>query len=350
MPVLLTRDQFREAVLARDGHKCVWCGYDPRPMGPAGRAGLDAHHIMERRLWPDGGYYLDNGVTLCSRPGYESCHLKAEQTVIDTQSLRDLAGIRTVLLPPHLYPDEVYDKWGNVILPSGARLKGELYEDPSVQKVLKQGYNHPNWRPFTSRVKYPRTYHLPWSASVTADDRTLDQSLVDGWAGTEVVITEKMDGENTAMYRDYLHARSLDYTSHISRDYVKALHARIAHEIPPDWRICGENLWAKHSIGYQALRGYFLVFSIWEGFDCLSWDETAAYAELLDLPTVPILKRGVWPVDLPEVNPETSEGYVIRPAERFRLAEFPTKVGKYVRKNHVQTHGHWMRFTQNGLA
>ena len=27
---------------------------------------VDAHHLLERRLWPDGGYHLDNGVSLCA--------------------------------------------------------------------------------------------------------------------------------------------------------------------------------------------------------------------------------------------------------------------------------------------
>lgn len=48
---LLTRDEFREGVFERDGHKCVVCGDDAR----------DAHHIMERRLFADGGYYMENG-------------------------------------------------------------------------------------------------------------------------------------------------------------------------------------------------------------------------------------------------------------------------------------------------
>jgi hypothetical protein len=50
---LLTRDQFREAVFARDKHKCVICKEPAK----------DAHHIMERRLFTEtdelGGYFLD---------------------------------------------------------------------------------------------------------------------------------------------------------------------------------------------------------------------------------------------------------------------------------------------------
>jgi len=330
---LLTRDQFREAVFARDGHTCVRCK----------SKGQDAHHIIERRLFPDGGYYLGNGATLCG-----PCHLDAESTTLDADVVRRSAGIADVVLPPHLYPDERYDKWGNVILPNGQRLKGELFEDESVQKVLR-----PVLHLFTNRVKYPRTWHLPWSESVNPDDRTLDIATVQSWEGQEVVITEKMDGECTTMYRDYIHARSVDYNAHVSRDYIKALHARIAHEIPDEWRICGENLWAKHSIGYSNLPGYFLVFSIWDGLTCLTWDETQEYAAMLGLPTVPVLERGVWSqsLDMPAVDRDTREGYVVRPRDAFTLSQFRLRVGKYVRRNHVQTHGHWMRshFEQNGL-
>ena len=43
---LLTRDEFREAVFARDKHQCVVCA------APA----IDAHHVVERKLWIDDGY------------------------------------------------------------------------------------------------------------------------------------------------------------------------------------------------------------------------------------------------------------------------------------------------------
>ena len=77
--MLLTRDKFREGVFERDNHKCVIC------QAPA----QDAHHIIERRLFPDGGYYLDNGSSLCG-----DCHYKAEQTVITPQEIRELGHWR----------------------------------------------------------------------------------------------------------------------------------------------------------------------------------------------------------------------------------------------------------------
>ena len=123
-PKLLTRDAFREGVFLRDGHKCVFCD----------KPAKDAHHILERRLWPDGGYYLENGASVC-----EEHHLACERTAISVEDVRNAAAIRKVWVPPHFYDDHVYDKWGNPVLEDGRRGKGELFFDESVQKALKEG-------------------------------------------------------------------------------------------------------------------------------------------------------------------------------------------------------------------
>lgn len=179
MNKLLTRDEFRNAVFERDAHKCVVCG------APA----VDAHHIMERRLWEDGGYYISNGASVC-----EQHHIECESTEISTEKLRELCGITTILLPPHLYPDQEYDKWGNIIIDdeAGKRLRGELWYDESVQKILsKRFYDVP--RAFSKYVKYPRTHHLPWSPTVPKDDRVMPTT--EHLEGKRVIVTEKMDGE-----------------------------------------------------------------------------------------------------------------------------------------------------------
>jgi hypothetical protein len=325
----LTRDEYRAAVFTRDGHRCVVCG----------ASAVDAHHLIERKLWSNGGYFLDNGVSLC-----EDCHLKAESTEISCDDLRQRCGITRVHLPDHFCVGDPIDKWGNPILPNGQRLRGEMFDDEGAQKVLA-----PVLHLFTSRVKYPRTYHLPWSPGKTSDDRTMEDPD-EVFAAAEIVVTEKMDGECSTLYRDYLHARGVDYAPHPSRDRLRALHASIAHDIPNGWRLCGENLYAVHSIEYDALPAHFLVFSIWnERNECLSWDETVTWARLLGLHTVPVIARGIWNEALVRLSDGVAksqlggdrEGYVVRLAAGFHYRAFRQSVAKYVRKDHVTTDDHW---------
>lgn len=332
MSKLLSRDDFRASVFARDREMCVVCK----------KPAADAHHIIERKLWSDGGYYLENGVSLCHEH-----HLEAEATTLSCEDLRGLAAITKFPLPDHMYVDQRYDKWGNPVLPSGLRLKGELFEDVSVQRALESMLSL-----FTDRVKYARTYHLPWSPGVTNDDRVLTDLSAFEQSDSGVIVTLKMDGENTTMYNDYIHARSIEYGSHPSRSWVKALHARIAHDIPRGWRICGENLYAKHSIGYDHLVDYFQVFSVWnEKNECIDWDSTVEWATLLGLTTVPIVYAGEWDVDTVRglyrdtYEGDQCEGYVVRLKGSFHYRDFRRSVAKYVRVDHVQTHGHWMRNT-----
>lgn len=340
-PKLLTRDQFREGVFARDGHKCVFCG----------EPGQDAHHILERRLFADGGYYLENGITVCGPH-----HLECERTRISVEDARRAGGITKVVVPDHLYDDHIYDKWGNPVLADGRRGKGELFEDLSVQKVLRDGGV---LGLFTTYVKYPRTNHLPWSPGVNDDDRVLKD--VSAFEGRQVVVTKKMDGENTTLYRDHIHARSIDSRGGEDRAWVKNFWSQLAYDIPDGWRICGENLWAEHSIHYDNLDSYFLGFSIWDETNrCLSWMDTLVYFDAFvpRIASVPVLYMGEYNEkvlrDIEKgLSWEKDEGYVIRLADSFTYGEFKKSIAKYVRKGHVQTTKHWRagrQFTPNELA
>ena len=203
--------------------------------------------------------------------------------------------------------------------------------------------------------KYPRTYHVPWSPGGTSDDRVLTD--MNHFIGREIIVTEKLDGENTSIYSDHVHARSLDSKHHPSRTWVKVLQGQIGHEIPQGWRFCGENVYALHSIEYRNLEAYFYVFGIYDSNNqCLSWNETIDYSAMLNLPTAPVLYRGPW--DESKVKAcwtgestaspgDQQEGYVVRIAESFPYDAqddglFSKFTAKYVRESHVQTSSHWM--------
>lgn len=123
---LLNRQEFKSKVFERDNNKCVICGKD----------GVDAHHIIDRKCWPDGGYYVDNGVTLCS-----SCHLLAEKGIYSPEYLRSKAKITKLVLPPNLDSNKCYDKWGKELFPlkyikiNNKKHKGKLIISNNVTNI-----------------------------------------------------------------------------------------------------------------------------------------------------------------------------------------------------------------------
>ncbi|MFG2990348.1 RNA ligase family protein [Streptomyces sp. NPDC048257] len=206
------------------------------------------------------------------------------------------------------------------------------------------------------RIHYPRTPHLPWSPGVAADDvRAVGPTGLSGLAGREVVVTEKLDGENTTLYADGLHARSLDSAHHPSRAWVKGLQGRIGAGIPAGWRVCGENLYARHSIPYEDLDSWFYGFSVWDGEHCLDWDRTVRFLRGLGVPTPRVLWRGTFDeraLRRLKLDTARQEGYVVRTADGFAREDFGRCVAKWVRGGHVQTSTHWMfaQVVPNGLG
>lgn len=197
-------------------------------------------------------------------------------------------------------------------------------------------------------VKYPRTPHLPFSCSVSSDDKTIkDQDLEFLKSGVPLVVSEKMDGGNLTMTSKEFHGRSLSSSSNPWDTPAKALWASVRYDIPEGWRITGESMHARRSVSYEGLASPFLVFGVWdEKNNLLSWDGIIEWATLLGLHTVPLLYRGTdWNEAISAwgktLNDEISEGYVVRHDAPIAYDEFGTRVAKYVRANHVRTASSW---------
>lgn len=331
--ILLSPTQFQDAVLTRDKFCCVMCD----------ASATSVLQLMDKALWSDGGYYQENGASFC--PEHE---LAFKRTVIAVEEVRQAAEITVITLPEHLSVDEKYDRYGNQLAANGQRLRGNLFERPDVQKHLREGGFLGD---FSVAVSYPSTPHVPWSEGVQRDDKQMREQDLANFIGKEVVVTEKRDGENNTLYQDRIHARSVDGRHHPSRDWLKNFWNRFRYDIPEGYRICGEGLWARHSIAYHFGKDgvFFEGFSMWDDANrCLSWDETMLYFELLGIKPVPVLYRGIYDEAAikklydPKRDYDTSEGYVIRLAEGFHYSQFRSSVCKYVRKDHVQTDKHWM--------
>ena len=205
------------------------------------------------------------------------------------------------------------------------------------------------------RYKYPRTPHLPWSPGVQSDDKKLAD--VSHFEGKTVYVTEKLDGENCTMYRDYLHARSIDSPTNFTRSWVQQFHATIAHNIPEGWRIVGENVWAEHSIRYENLKSYFYPFAVYDNNNyCLSYYDMVEFLiqniykdfpNKWQMPTSPEgLYHGVFDAEKIQIitlDLDKVEGYVLRTDDGFHYDDFQFNVAKYVRDGHVQTDQHWLK-------
>lgn len=191
-------------------------------------------------------------------------------------------------------------------------------------------------------VKYGRTYHHPLSQGVSSDDKIIPTMQYIKNAD-EIIITEKMDGENTTIHSNGCHARSLDSRHHVSRDWVKSFAAGISPQLNKNERIIGENLYAKHSIHYQNLESYFYGFAYSVNSEFQSWDDTVSKFITLGVHPVNEIYRGKYNEKIIKdlVFSENIEGYVIRITDNFFENDMVKYMAKLVRKNHVQTSTHW---------
>ena len=191
---------------------------------------------------------------------------------------------------------------------------------------------------------------------MTEDDKQLESDEI--FIGKDVVVTIKMDGENSTVYKSgFLHARSIDGNKNPWQDWLKRYVRQWSYMIPDGWRVCGENLYPRHSIEYTFPdeKHYFQAFGVYDSQNvCKAWKDVKWLAEQLGIMTVPEIYAGKYDSkkifeafvrysDQQMVNGQEVEGFVVRTAGDFKYEDFCVNVGKYVRAHHVQTDEHWTR-------
>lgn len=207
-------------------------------------------------------------------------------------------------------------------------------------------------------TKYPKTPHLPCSEGVQKDDTQLKD--YSNFIGKTISITEKMDGENISIYKDYWHCRSIDS---VHKQYHSYLQNKILPQIQPllkdNQKIIGEYLYAEHSIHYNNLLSYFQVFAMIQDNYVLGQSLTRQLCDKYGLVHVPFLGiiQNFQLKDVKQLKEiantvieKGGEGIVIRNNDFFYLEDFSKNVAKYVRKNYIQTDEHWSsHIYKNGL-
>jgi hypothetical protein len=203
---------------------------------------------------------------------------------------------------------------------------------------------------------FPRIKHMYNSPGRSPDDIRSDKDWFNSFSGKYIIITEKLDGENTGITNISCYARSKiptlnPWSVNIRRDifpFVKDL-------ISDDEIVFGENLYAIHSIKYNHLSSYFHIFAVYNTKleVWYSWSDVEMFAKILDLPTVPVLFKGIinsekdlmdkinyW-MSQPSAYGVEKEGVVMRLTGEIKPEDWNNSIVKYVRANHVQTNKRW---------
>lgn len=242
----------------------------------------------------------------------------------------------------------------------------------------------------SSQDKYGRCLHAKISLGTTSDDRFMPKGYVKAFAEMpELVMTEKLDGQNNCFKKDGVYARS--HVAPTAHPWDKPMRERwglIKNDLG-ELELFGENMYGIHSVAYKNLESYYYVFAARENGRWLSWEEVQFYAAMFDFPTVPVipikttlkdfyrddvgedvlldnwLKENLgmtWveSVDTPgllggydlSTGADSSEGFVIRNIEGYESRnagvldvhhnEF-NNLFKLVRQGHVKTDEHWTK-------
>lgn len=213
-----------------------------------------------------------------------------------------------------------------------------------------------------TRIKHPSTPHLPWSQEVAGDDKRI--TILAPFAGREIWVSEKMDGESTTgYYPGIMHARSLDSAHNETRDWIKSMMTGMGYQFPRGWRFVFENVAYYHSINYRSLPSFAYLLMIWNEQNVrLAYDDICEWADKLDLAMPALLYRGIFDEDaLKEIvnnmDLTQQEGYVISVTDPLPFADFSRLTAKFVRKGHCQPNkegeavSHWLKNTYpNELA
>lgn len=155
--------------------------------------------------------------------------------------------------------------------------------------------------------RFPHTPHLLWlGEGQPRDDKVLSASEVKSLLQAEVLIEEKLDGANLGISLDahgQLQAQNRGqylqqpYGGQFSRlnGWLGQHDAILRQHLTPALLLFGEWCAARHSLDYDALPDWFLLFDVYdlEAGKFWSVERRNQLAGKLGLAVVPLLKRGL---------------------------------------------------------
>ena len=215
--------------------------------------------------------------------------------------------------------------------------------------------------------RFPHTPHLVWlGQGEPRDDKVLSRTEAQELLEVEVVVEEKLDGanlgfslapdgvlraQNRGQYLAEPHAGQFARLPEWLQMHGDKLRAALAEQLQAKLMLFGEWCAARHSLDYDHLPDWFLLFDVYDRSQGRFWSTPRrnALAVTLGLAIVPRLLEGS--CTLPQLKDVLSsqysqfrqgalEGIVIR----LESAEWCEARAKLVRPDFTQTIGeHWSR-------
>lgn len=302
----MTRDEFRAAILERDGGLCkaplCWEKGEP-------------HKIIAGTIWKEGdGYCLENGALLCSQH-----RRQAEMNKICPQAIRNWANLKTKL-PSHLDPDYVYTRTG---------------------EKLERRYH---W----TGIRHPKTSFLSISPVFRSDHGTtmleclLDMPLV---ATTEVRGISLVFGKGP----DQIAKWNGDSVAHFGA--FATLHNELKKSLPDHVLVFGRWSPIRATVVYKAEEipaHPFVVSALYDTNESLwlGWPEVRTFARENGFVTVPVV------ANIPEFTKNWELGHnLTRLAEEIIGLGHERVVVRSVYPFHNSQHGNYMgMYTRKWVA
>jgi protein-tyrosine phosphatase/energy-coupling factor transporter ATP-binding protein EcfA2 len=155
--------------------------------------------------------------------------------------------------------------------------------------------------------KFPRTHHVYSLGGASRDDLVMTQQESEAFLNRDVIVEEKVDGANLGIsiepdtYKILFQNRSHYITHNTHSQFKKLSHWAEQHSsqlfdiLEPGRHILfGEWLYSKHTVAYNQLPNYFVVFDLYDKKQkqFYSRKHIEKLLEKTDLPLVPLVFEG----------------------------------------------------------
>lgn len=218
-------------------------------------------------------------------------------------------------------------------------------------------------------LRYPSTHYLiaPEGREIR-EDKAFDEDQRARFLKSPVIVEEKVDGQNLgiSVEGEQLRFQSRGSYVELGGRHFQGLEAwaqhrasRITRVIGADLILFGEWMTIVHSIRYQSLPDWFLMFDVFDRSSGSFWPVSArdGIADELGFPTVPRLGEGVYGLDELRILSQRESVYGRGAMEGVVLRSLDEGIrpsrAKLVRSGFIQQIGeHWTRgaLERNRLA